>query len=52
MADFLDGLIVGWAERRAVILMWRRQRLLCMAANARYRVRLRAEGRDEQEAPF
>jgi hypothetical protein len=52
MADFIDGLIAGYCQRRAAILMWRRQRLLCIEANARYRVRLRAAGRDEQETPF
>jgi hypothetical protein len=52
MADFIDGVIAGWCQRRAAILLWRRQRLLCMEANARYRVRLRAELRGDEEAPF
>jgi hypothetical protein len=52
MADFIDGLIAGWCQRRAALLLWRRHRLLCMEANARYRVRIREELREADEAPF
>jgi hypothetical protein len=52
MADFIDGLIAGWCQRRALILLSRRLRLLCMEANARYRMRLRAKRRGDEEAPF
>lgn len=52
MADFIDGIIAGWCRRRAAILLWKRQKLLCMEANALHRIRCRLAGRVDEEAPF